>query len=68
MSAYRIRTGDTLSGIAQRYGTSVSALMRTNPSISNPNLIYAGRTLNVPGSKDEFTTKPSAKDPVDCLN
>ena len=61
MSAYRIRTGDTLSGIAQRYGTSVSALMRTNPSISNPNLIYAGRTLSVPGSKDEFATKPSAR-------
>ena len=40
MSAYRIRTGDTLSGIAQRYGTSVSALMKSNPSISNPNLIY----------------------------
>ena len=54
MSAYRIRSGDTLSGIAQRYGTSVSALMKTNPSISNPNLIYSGRTLNVPGSRDDF--------------
>ena len=61
MSAYRIRTGDTLSGIAQRYGTSVSALMRSNPSISNPNLIYSGRTLTVPGSRDEFTAaKPGA--------
>ncbi len=58
MSAYRIRTGDTLSGIAHRYGTSVSSLMKANPSISNPNLIYAGRTLNVPGSRDEF--RPSA--------
>ena len=58
MSAYRIRTGDTLSGIAQRYGTSVSALMKTNPSISNPNLIYSGRTLNVPGSRDDFRPGP----------
>lgn len=58
MSAYRIRTGDTLSGIAHRYGTSVSSLMKANPSISNPNLIYAGRTLNVPGSRDEF--RPSS--------
>lgn len=64
MSAYRIRTGDTLSGIAQRYGTSVSALMRSNPNISNPNLIYAGRTLSVPGSRDEFTSaKPGAARP-----
>lgn len=67
MSAYRIRTGDTLSGIAHRYNTSVSALMRANPSISNPNLIYAGRTLSIPGARDEFTrpasrpaTRPSA--------
>ncbi len=55
MSAYRIRTGDTLSGIAHRYGTSVSALMKSNPSISNPNLIYAGRNLSIPGARDEFT-------------
>jgi hypothetical protein len=54
MSAYRIRTGDTLSGIAQRYNTSVSALMSANPQITNKNLIYAGRNLNVPGSRDEF--------------
>ena len=56
MSAYRIRTGDTLSGIAQRYNTSVSALMSANPQIKNKNLIYAGANLNVPGAKDDFTT------------
>lgn len=63
MSAYRIRTGDTLSGIAHRYGTSVSSLMKANPSISNPNLIYAGRTLNIPGSRDEFRPTQSARPP-----
>lgn len=61
MSAYRIRTGDTLSGIAGRYGTSVSALMKANPSIKNANLIYAGRTLNIPGSRDEFASRPGAR-------
>jgi murein DD-endopeptidase MepM/ murein hydrolase activator NlpD len=61
MSAYRIRTGDTLTGIAQRYNTSVSALMKANPQISNANLIYAGKNLSIPGSRDEFTR---AKPPV----
>ncbi len=63
MSAYRIRTGDTLSGIAHRYGTSVSSLMKSNPQIKNANLIYAGRTLTVPGSRDEFVSRPSSSQP-----
>lgn len=56
MSNYRIKSGDTLSGIAQRYGTSVSALMKANPQIKNANLIYAGANLNIPGSKDDFVS------------
>jgi LysM repeat protein len=62
MSSYRIRWGDTLSGIASRHGTSVSALMKANPSIKDKNLIYAGRSLNIPGGRDEFVgakPKPS---------
>lgn len=59
MSSYRIRWGDTLSGIASRHGTSVSALMKANPQIKNKNLIYAGRSLNLPGGRDEFVSKPS---------
>ena len=44
---YVIQPGDTLSGIAQRYGTTVSALSSLN-GISNPDLIYAGNTIRVP--------------------
>lgn len=47
---YLIKRGDTLSEIAQRYGVSVDALVRANPMITDPNKIYAGRTLNVPVS------------------
>lgn len=52
MSAYRIRTGDTLSALAARYGTSVSALAKAN-RIANPNLIYAGASLRIPGHSGE---------------
>lgn len=51
---YRIQSGDTLSKLAQRYQTSVSELMKSNPEIKNANLIYTGRSLNIPGSRDEF--------------
>lgn len=43
---YIVRTGDTLSGIAWRYGTSVWALAQAN-GIWNPNLIYVGQRLMV---------------------
>ena len=42
-----IQPGDTLSGIALRYGTTVAALTALN-GISDPDKIYAGNTLKVP--------------------
>ncbi|WP_133000665.1 LysM peptidoglycan-binding domain-containing protein [Luteimonas arsenica] len=41
--------GDTLSHIAQRYGTTIDALMGANSQIKDANLIYAGDSLNIPG-------------------
>ena len=43
---YTVRSGDTLSGIARRYGISVQYLVNLN-GISNPNLIYVGQMLKV---------------------
>lgn len=43
---YVVRYGDTLSGIALRFGTTVSQLAAAN-GIANPNLIYAGETLTI---------------------
>lgn len=44
---YVIQPGDTLSEIAQRYGTTTKILAELN-GISNPNLIYYGNTLRIP--------------------
>ena len=43
---YTIKAGDTLSGIASKYGTTYQKLAQLN-GISNPNLIYAGQTIRV---------------------
>lgn len=46
---YHIQWGDTLSHLAYRYGTSVNAIVQANPQkIVNPNLIYAGDTIEIP--------------------
>ena len=45
---YLIKSGDTLSKIAKRYGTTVEKLMAANPYITNKNRIYAGKTLQIP--------------------
>lgn len=50
MATYKIKSGDTLSGIAQKYNTTVGTLMSLNPYITNANLIYAGKSLNLPGT------------------
>ena len=48
-SVYVVQLGDTLSGIAASHGVSVSALVQAN-NLTNPNLIYAGQSLVIPGS------------------
>ncbi len=44
---YRIRAGDTLSSIAERFDTTVRALVREN-GIADPDLIKPGRRLRIP--------------------
>ena len=45
--SYRVRPGDTLSGIALLYRTTVRAIMTAN-GLGNPNHIYAGQALQIP--------------------
>ena len=48
-STYVVGWGDTLSSIARRYGTTVTAISQAN-GLHNPNLIYVGQRLAIPGA------------------
>lgn len=51
-----VHTGDTMSGIAASHGVSLSSLEAANPQIANPNLIYTGQSLNLPGVSSSTQT------------
>ncbi len=48
-SNYLVQPGDLLGSIAQRSGISLSSLLAANPQIANPNLIYPGQQILIPG-------------------
>jgi LysM domain len=48
LAAYLVHPGDTLSGIAASHGVSLAAVEAANSRLSNPNLVYAGQTVEIP--------------------
>lgn len=61
--SYTIKSGDTLAAIAARYGTTVSALAAAN-GITNPNLIIAGKPLNIPSAAPVNAQTPASTAPT----
>lgn len=55
-NTYYVQAGDTLSGIAAKFGTTVSALVSAN-GIANPNVIYVGQKIILGGSTSVYTVK-----------
>lgn len=56
---YTVRSGDTLSGIAARHGTTVARLAATN-RISSRSLLLVGQKLTVTGGGAPKATRPKA--------
>ena len=54
-TTYIVQSGDTLSSIANKFGTSYQALASLN-GISNPNYIYVGQVLKVKGITNKTYT------------
>jgi LysM repeat protein len=47
-SIYYVVPGDSLRKIAAKFNTTVDALLRINPQIINPNIIYVGQAIAIP--------------------
>lgn len=52
--AYAVKSGDTLSQIAERFHVSLDALMAANPEI-NPSAMSIGQVLKIPSSPQNST-------------
>jgi len=55
---YVVRWGDTLSGIAQRFGVSLQALAQAN-GLSVRSYVYVGQRLRIPTSRTSAPSTPS---------
>ncbi len=49
-TSYTIKSGDTMYEIARRHNISLAALIAANPQISDPNRIFPGQVICIPGS------------------
>ncbi|BDZ60845.1 hypothetical protein GCM10025873_06360 [Demequina sediminis] len=74
-TVHTVRSGDTLSAIAQRHGTTVAAIAKAN-SLANASIIHVGQRLTIPGSSgaptglvgDTFLGRTYPKDVVAAAN
>lgn len=54
---HRVRSGETLSKIAQKYKTSITAIRNAN-SLKNKHILRVGQNLKIPSSKG-FASRPA---------
>ncbi|WP_403025371.1 LysM peptidoglycan-binding domain-containing protein [Salinibacterium sp. GXW1014] len=58
-SVYTIAAGDTVSGIAAKFGVSAKAVLSAN-GLSAQSIIYPGQKLTIPGSSSVASATPTA--------
>ncbi len=73
-TVYAVVSGDTLSGIAEAYNTTYPRLYDANSFIANPDLIYPGDQVTIPGADEQIASRdvpaqteqaaPAAADPA----
>jgi murein DD-endopeptidase MepM/ murein hydrolase activator NlpD len=60
MEYYKVRKGETLSSIGRKFKISTAAMIKANPQIRNPDVIFVGQRVNVPTSGRHAPTPESS--------
>lgn len=59
-TTYTVVKGDTLSGIAKKFGIKLDDILKANPNIKNANLIHVGDVIAIPSAKT-VASQPKGK-------
>lgn len=62
-STYKVQSGDTLSSIARKNGTTPAKLMSDN-GLKNANMLLVGQTLKIPSGSSQPTSTPAKRKPA----
>ncbi len=57
LNTFSVKSGDTLTSIAEKEHVSLSSLEAANPQITNDNLIYPGQKISLPSGASESTSQ-----------
>lgn len=49
---HRVKPGETLGIISVNYRRSIREILQANSGVTNPNLLYPGQPINIPGLPD----------------
>jgi LysM repeat protein len=64
-TSYTIKAGDTLAGVAERFGVSLEDLLAANPGI-NPSTLQAGDNVKLPSGTDIPSVTPRPTEDPDA--
>lgn len=65
---YTVKSGDSMWRISQKNGISLNEMISANPQVKNPNLIYPGQVLEVPGSEASEYENEKAREILNLVN
>lgn len=61
---YTVKRKETLTSIARQLGTSVQAIIKANPEIRNPDMIFTGQEIRVPIPGYQIPEMPEMEEEV----